>query len=101
MPVVIMFGFFGTAGSLSYAGLIQNFPAHLSGRVYTTANLLVFLLAFLGQWGIGIIIDLWPYTVAGRFSPFGYQISFAVVLFIQIIAFLWIGVSKFIWGQIK
>ena len=67
LPIILMFGFFGTAGSLSYAGLIQNFPNHLSGRVYTTANLLVFLLAFICQWGVGVIIDLLPQTVDGKF----------------------------------
>jgi predicted MFS family arabinose efflux permease len=101
LPIVFLLGFFGTAGSLSYVGLIQNFSKHLSGRVYTTANLMIFLLAFLGQWGIGIIIDLWPYPGGGGFSPFGYQISFAVVLSVQVIAFLWIVLSKFILRQIK
>ena len=101
LPIILMFGFFGTAGSLSYAGLIQNFPNHLSGRVYTTANLLVFLLAFICQWGVGVIIDLLPQTVDGKFSPLGYQISFSVVLFIQVISYLWIAVSKFIWCRLK
>ena len=101
LPIILMFGFFGTAGSLSYAGLIQNFPNHLSGRVYTTANLLVFLLAFICQWGVGVIIDLLPQTVDGKFSPLGYQISFSVVLSIQVISYLWIAVSKFIWCRLK
>ena len=101
LPIILMFGFFGTAGSLSYAGLMQNFPNHLSGRVYTTANLLVFLLAFICQWGVGVIIDLLPQTVDGKFSPLGYRISFSVVLSIQVISYLWIAVSKFIWCRLK
>ena len=44
LPILFLFGFFGTAGSSSYVGLIQNFPNHLSGRVFTTANLLIFLV---------------------------------------------------------
>jgi MFS family permease len=99
LPVFILFGFFGTAGSLSYVGLIHNFPSYLSGRVYTTANLLVFVLAFAGQWGIGLIIDLWPQVGKGHFSQIGYQVAFSVILFIQIIAFLWIGISKILWQQ--
>ena len=99
LPVLVLFGFFGTAGSLSYVGLIQNFPNYLSGRVYTTANLLVFTLAFIGQWGIGLIIDLWPQVGKGHFSQIGYQVAFSAVLFIQIISFLWIGISKMLWRQ--
>ena len=97
LPVLILFGFFGTAGSLSYIGLVQNFPDHLSGRVYTTANLLVFTLAFVGQWGIGLIIDLWPQVGNGYFPQVGYQAAFSVILGIQIISFVWIGISKIFW----
>ena len=100
LPILFLFGFFGTAGSLSYVGLIQNFPNHLSGRVFTTANLLIFLVAFLGQWGIGLIIDLWPQASEGHFSQIGYQVAFAVVLFVQIISFSWVGISKLLWPQI-
>ena len=42
----ILFGFFGTAGILPYAALSQSFPLHLSGRVNTALNLLVFVVAF-------------------------------------------------------
>jgi predicted MFS family arabinose efflux permease len=100
IPILMLFGFFGTAGSLSYAGFSQSFPAHLSGRVHTTANLLVFLFAFIGQWGVGIIINLWPPVADGHFSPIGYQVAFATILSVQVIAFLWIGVSRLIWPQI-
>lgn len=100
LPVLILFGFFGTAGSLSYAGLAQNFPVHLAGRVYTTANLLVFLVAFTGQWGVGLIINQWPQVAEGQFSPVGYQVAFAAVLGVQLLAFLWIGISKLIWPKV-
>ena len=49
----ICFGFFGTSGIIAYASLSQSFPSHLSGRVTTGVNLLVFLVAFAGQWAIG------------------------------------------------
>lgn len=97
LPVLILFGFFGTAGSLSYIGLLQNFPNHLSGRVYTTANLLVFTLAFVGQWGIGLIINLWPQVGEGHFPQVGYQAAFSAVLGVQIISFVWVGISKIFW----
>ena len=48
----LLFGFFGTSGILSYAGLCRQFSAQLSGRVTTAINLLVFLTAFAasGPW---------------------------------------------------
>ncbi len=99
LPVMVLFGLFGTAGSLSYAGLIQNFPSHLAGRVYTTANLLVFFVAFSWQWGIGVIINQWPQVSDGHFSPAGYQVAFSCVLSVQLLAFAWVGVSKLIWPK--
>jgi MFS family permease len=42
-PVMVLFGFFGTSGILPYAVLSQSFPSHLSGRVNTALNLLVFM----------------------------------------------------------
>ena len=100
VPMMILFGFFGTAGSLSYAGLVQNFSSHLSGRVYTTANLLVFITAFCGQWGIGVIINQWPQVSDGHFSPLGYQVAFAAILSLQLLSFAWIGISKLIWPKV-
>jgi predicted MFS family arabinose efflux permease len=98
-PVMILFGIFGTAGSLALTGLAQNFPSHLAGRVYTTVNLLTFIVAFGGQWGIGIIINQWPQVGPGQFSPLGYQVAFGVALCAQLLCMLWIWVSKFIWPE--
>ncbi len=85
----VLFGIFGTAGIIPYAVLSQSFPIHLSGRVNTGVNLLVFLCAFAAQWGIGAIISLWPGTVAGGYAPPGYQAGFAMMLCFQVISLLW------------
>jgi MFS family permease len=61
----MLFGFCGTAAILPYAVLSQSFPLNLSGRVNTALNLLVFLVAFAAQWGIGAIIGQWPTTASG------------------------------------
>ena len=71
------------------AVLSQSFPLHLSGRVNTGVNLLVFIAAFSAQWGIGAIINLWPGTAAGGYAPPGYQAGFAMMLCLQVIALLW------------
>jgi predicted MFS family arabinose efflux permease len=85
----VLFGVFGTAGIIPYAVLSQSFPLHLSGRVNTGVNLLVFICAFAAQWGIGAIISLWPGTAAGGYAPPGYQAGFAMMLFFQFISLLW------------
>ena len=89
-PLVwVLFGFFGTSGIIAYAGFSQQFPVHLSGRVTTAINLLVFIAAFVGQWAIGAIIGLWPVESNGNYSAAGYRSAFALILAIQLIAWLW------------
>lgn len=85
----ILFGIFGTTGILPYAVLSQSFPLHLSGRVNTALNLLVFIAAFSAQWGIGAVINLWPGTPDGGYAAPGYQAAFAMMLALQLMAMLW------------
>ncbi len=85
----IAFGFFGTSGIIPYASLSQSFPAHLSGRVTTGVNLLVFIAAFAGQWAIGAIIGLWPIGSDGSYALSGYRAGFTVMLGSQLICLLW------------
>jgi MFS family permease len=84
----IGFGVFGTAGSLSYAVLSYTFPRHLAGRVTTALNAMVFTWAFVAQWAIGGIIELWP-AVDGRYHASGYRVAFGVFLVVQALAFGW------------
>lgn len=88
LPLWLVFGFFGTSGILPYAVLSQHFPAALAGRVNTAVNLLVFVAAFVAQWGMGAVINHWP-TATG-YSPQGYQVAFALVLGLQVLALLWL-----------
>ena len=88
----IAFGFFGTSGIIPYASLSQSFPAHLSGRVTTGVNLLVFIAAFAGQWAIGAIIELWPVGTDGSYALSGYQTGFAVMLGTQVLSLLWFAI---------
>ena len=85
----ILFGFFGTSGIIQYAALSQHFPRQLSGRVNTSINLLVFITAFILQWLIGAIIDLWPQTIGGAYSEAGYRAAFGTLLTLQATALIW------------
>jgi predicted MFS family arabinose efflux permease len=93
LPLWVGFGFFGTSAIVMYAVLSQGFPGELTGRVNTALNLLVFIAAFAGQWGIGAIIDVWP-SDNGGYDPQGYQVAFAVVLALQGLAFGWFVLRK-------
>jgi hypothetical protein len=89
VPLWVLFGFFGTSGILPYAALSQSFPAHLSGRVNTALNLLVFVCAFCAQWGIGFVIERWPVGPGGGYAPAGYRAGFGMILALQVLALLW------------
>ena len=92
----ICFGFFGTSGIIAYASLSQSFPSHLSGRVTTGVNLLVFLVAFAGQWAIGAIIELWPINADGSYALAGYQAGFAVMLGAQVLCLVWFFIATIV-----
>ena len=89
MSIWLLFGFFGTSGIIAYAALSQRFPVHLSGRVTTAVNLLVFIAAFMGQWAIGAIIGRWPVDASGRYALAGYRTGFFAMLAIQTITLIW------------
>jgi len=89
LPLWILFGFFGASGVLNYAILSQNFPGNLAGRVNTGLNVMVFVVAFGGQWGIGEIINLWPILPDGRYTPTSYQAGFGLMLALQVLSVIW------------
>jgi predicted MFS family arabinose efflux permease len=93
LPLWILFGFFGAAGVLNYAILCQSFPGNLAGRVNTGLNVMVFVVAFGGQWGIGEIINLWPILPDGRYAPASYQTGFGVMLALQVLSAIWFIVA--------
>ena len=86
--LVILLGFFGSSSILVYAGYALKFPKNLSGRVSTMLNFLVFFGAFLLQWGIGIIIQMWP-TVGLGYDPKSYTAAIGLLVFLQVLGLIW------------
>lgn len=78
-PVALcaVYGFTGTAASLNYAVLTHGFPASMAGRVNTSLNLAIFVAAFALQWGMGVVIGLWPAT-GGGWPPVAYGAALAI-----------------------
>lgn len=77
------FSFFGTATTMNYAIVAQSVPSHLTGRVSTSFNLLVFLLAFVVQWGMGGVINQWMQD-HGSYPVQAYQYAFGIIVTLQI-----------------
>ena len=87
-PVIwLVYAVCSTAGTtLSYPFLSRRFPPELAGRVSTATNMLVFVWAFVAQWGIGAVIGLWP-VANGHYALAGYQAAFGLCLVLQYGAF--------------
>ncbi|MCW8166770.1 MFS transporter [Verminephrobacter aporrectodeae subsp. tuberculatae] len=91
LVVAVGFSFFGTATTMNYAIVAQSVPGHLTGRVSTSFNLLVFLLAFGVQWGLGLLITQWiPHQ--GQYPQAAYRAALGLNLLLQLPGIvLWLG----------
>lgn len=89
LVVWTVFGMTGQVAILAYPWLAAHFGAARSGRAHTAINLVIFLSAFGVQYAIGAIIDLFPPTASGGYHPAGYQVSFGVLLGLQLLALAW------------
>jgi MFS family permease len=87
-PLWMLFGFTGTSGIIAYAALSQSFSAHLSGRVTTAINLLVFIAAFCAQWLIGGIIQFFSPPSAAHLSSTGFTAAFLVMLAFEVLGLI-------------
>jgi MFS family permease len=85
----VIFGMVGQGGILAYPWLSRYFGVALAGRANTALNFLTFITAFLVQYLIGAIIDLWPVTPAGGYPPQAYQAGFGLFLGLQLMALIW------------
>ena len=64
-----------------------------SGRVSTILNVQVFMGAFIIQWGIGEIIELWPLTESG-YDPASYKVAISAVALLQVTGLVWYFISQ-------
>jgi MFS family permease len=77
----------------SYTLLTHLVPPAQSGRVTTASNLLMFVVSFCFQWGVGAILGLWP-GAGGRYDPAGYRVAFGILLAAQAAAAAWLLTAK-------
>ena len=87
-----LFGFLSNLTIVVYPAISAHFTLRYAGRAMTGLNLLLFLGAFLLQYLIGAIIDLWPPAPGGGYHPEGYQTAFGLVALLLLLAIGWMAV---------
>ncbi|KAF1029012.1 MAG: putative sulfoacetate transporter SauU [Burkholderia plantarii] len=91
LPAVLLwaaYGAFGGVGILSYAMLAEHFPSHLIGRANTTMTLVIFLLIFAFQVGVGAVLSQWP-THAGQYPRAAHASAWTILIVLQIASAIW------------
>jgi sugar phosphate permease len=89
VPLCFAFGFLGSSPLLVFSIFGQSFPAELVGRVNTAQNMLSFIGAFAVQWGVGVIINLWPELPGNHYDPAGHQAALVTLICVELVAFIW------------
>jgi predicted MFS family arabinose efflux permease len=82
----------GTAVVLAYPILSLRYPKAMAGRANTAINVFGFIGMFGGQWGIGLVLDLWPPTERG-YAAEGYAWALGMAWAVQLagLAWMWSG----------
>lgn len=90
-PAVVMtlFGLTHVSGNLLFAALFTRFGKAVHGRLSTLINFLMFGLGFALQWGIGLVVNRYPSTTAGRYEAAGYEHAFMWLWGLQAICVVW------------
>ncbi len=91
LPAAVLwagYGAFGGIGILSYAILAEHFPVHLIGRANTTLTLVIFLLIFGFQVGVGAVLSRWP-LANGHYPPAAHLAAWSVLVLLQVAGAIW------------
>lgn len=84
----VLWGFFGAASTANYAVLTRRFDGHLAGRVNTSLNLLIFLAAFVIQWGVGAALGRFA-KIDGHWPAEAWSLALGLPLLPYALALLW------------
>ena len=89
-----VFGFLSNLAIVIYPAISAHFTVRYSGRAMTGLNLLLFLGAFLMQYLVGAVIDLWPAGPDGGYHPDGYRTAFWFVSLLIVLGLGWLGFAR-------
>ena len=87
-----LFGLLSNLTIVVYPAISAHFTVRYAGRAMTALNLLLFLGAFLIQYLVGAIIDLWPPGPEGGYHPDGYRSAFWLVGLLVVLGVGWLTV---------
>lgn len=82
------YGAFGGTGILIYAVMARHFPPQMTGRVNTTLNLIIFLLIFGFQIGVGAVLSHWPPS-GGHYPVSAHLTAWGILIVLQILSAIW------------
>lgn len=85
----VAFGIFANGVIFCYPILAGRLPLAYSGRANTSANFVSFSGAFLGQYLIGWVMDLFPRQQGGGYAAAAYDYAFGGLLALEILGLLW------------
>lgn len=96
-PWAVM-GFTGNVGALAYPLLIRQFPSSVSARAISVLAMFNFGLAFVVQFLLGWMLDLWGQTTAGAYPAVAYSAGIGLILGSQVLTFIWFLTSREVWA---
>ena len=82
-----------TAVVLGYALISRRLPKAMAGRANTAINVFAFVGMFIGQWGVGLVLDLWPST-AGGYAPEAYRWALGMTWVVQLAGLVWLWAGR-------
>lgn len=78
----------GQSAILGFPWFAARVGEKLSGRANATINFAMFVVAFAAQYGVGLVISLFPATASG-YAPQAYPYAFGLFLALHVLATLW------------
>lgn len=83
-----LFGLLASATYLAYAAQTRHFPVALTGRSITAMNFMVFVFAFVCQWGIGGVIEAFPANPDGGYTETAHATALWIMIALQMACYL-------------
>jgi hypothetical protein len=93
-----MVGSVGAATVLSFTILAEYFPSEIAGQANAALNILHIGGAFVLQYAIGVIVDIWG-SKNGHYPVIAYQAAFTIILCLQVLAWSWYFSSELLTAQ--
>ena len=97
VPLWCAFMFCGAGATLAHSIATRRYPREMAGRVNTALNTFTFFGIFLGQWGTGAILNLFPPTATG-YDPRGYFWALGALWLIQAAGLAWLWRGRRLFG---